>query len=92
MRIAVKIVRVDRHSGATLSEMGELSVHHDARGIHVKMTKGGETGFEGFTISPGHQLHVHEWCACVGTRFEYDRVTVPKEEMERAYREAGVIE
>lgn len=92
MLISVRTIRIDRFSGETYEATSELSIRKDEKGIHVHMTKGGETGFEGFTIHPSHKLQVHEWCACMGRRSEYDTVTVPQEEMERAYREAGIID
>jgi len=91
MLIPVKLIRIDSCSGETYEAAGELSIHKDEKGIHVCMTKGGATGFESFTVHPSHELRVHEWCACMGRPSEYDKVTVPKEEMERAYREAGII-
>lgn len=91
MLISVKILRTDRFSGEPYAETGELSIRKDEKGIHVYMTKGGETGFESFSIHPNHELRVNDWYACVGRRSEYDTVLVPKEEMERAYHEAGVI-
>jgi hypothetical protein len=91
VRIPVRLIRVHRFKGTTSESMGELSIRRDKDGVHVLMTKGGETGFESFTISSNREVHPHEWCACFGREGEYDRVTVPKEEMERAYREAGII-
>lgn len=92
MLILVRTVRTDRFTGETYEAKGELSIHRDEQGIHVFMTKGGETGFESFTIHPSRKVHVHEWCACVGRRGEYDTVIVPEEEMERTYREAGIVD
>lgn len=92
MLISVKLVRIDKFSGKTYEATGELSIRKDEKGVHVNMTKGGETGFENFTVHPSHELRMHDWCACMGRRSEYDTVTVSREEMERAYREAGVID
>jgi hypothetical protein len=91
MLIPVKLLCVDRFSGETYEAKGELSIHKDDKGIHVQMTKGGETGFENFSVHPSHRLQIHDWCACMGRCNEYNKVTVPKEEMERAYLKAGVI-
>jgi hypothetical protein len=55
MLISVKTLRTDRFSGETYEASGELSIHKDEKGIHVYMTKGGETGFESFTIHPSTQ-------------------------------------
>ncbi|WP_169805896.1 hypothetical protein [Azohydromonas lata] len=70
---------------------GELLIRQDEKGIFVALVSGGQTGFENFLIRKGDPIEAHEWCACIGRKFEYDRVVVPKEEMERAYREAGII-
>lgn len=91
MLISVKTIRTNSCSGEIYEETGELLIRKDEKGIHVYMTKGGVTGFESFTVHPSHELWVNDWCACMGRASEYDTVTVPKEEMERAYREAGVI-
>ncbi|NMG15756.1 hypothetical protein [Aromatoleum bremense] len=92
MLIQVKLIRVDRFSGKTCEGVGELSIRKDEKGVYVYMTKGGETGFESFSLTPRQKVTLHDWCACMGRRGEYDTVTVPKDEMERAYRAAGIIE
>ena len=91
MLIKVRVLRTDRFSNETYEAVGELSIQKNDKGIHVSMTKGGETGFENFTVSPSKSLIVNEWCACSGRKNEYDRVVVPKAEMERAYHEAGIL-
>lgn len=92
--ISVKTLIMDSDSwnGKQYEGTAELSIHKDSRGtIHVKMTKGGSTGFEGFSVFASHKLEISDWYACLGKRDEYNKVTVPKEEMERAYREAGIV-
>lgn len=88
--IPVKIIRTACHGGKPYEAEGELSIRKDKNTIYVVLTKGGATGFENLSF-PMNRFEVFEWCACLGRKGEYDKVVIPKEEMERAYREAGII-
>lgn len=88
--IPVKIIRASCSGGKPYEAEGELSIRKDKDTIHVALTKGGATGFERLSF-PLNRIEVFEWCACLGRKDEYDKVVVPKEEMERAYRESGII-
>ena len=96
MLVQIKTIRVDRYTREEYEADAELSIEKEDNGdIAVKMTRGGETGFESFTIARLHtELYgpkeVGNWTACSGRPGEYDKVTVLREEMERAYFEAGI--
>lgn len=75
----------------TVGADGELLILKDKNEVFVLLAKGGQTGFEYLSFSY-KDFEVSEWCACFGQKDNYAKVVVSKDEMARAYREAGVID
>jgi len=66
---------------ATLNFLG------DGKDYIVAVGKGCVTGFEFFNLKPNelHEIGESEWLACYGTKGEWDRLCIPKQEMKRLY-------
>ena len=47
---------------------------------------GGPTGFESFCVDDAKRFKMSEngWTACMGTKYVYDRLFIPADEMKRA--------
>ena len=48
---------------------------------------GGPTGYESFFIDDAKTFRLSEngWIACMGTKYVYDRLFIPAEEMKKAF-------
>lgn len=82
----LKCERTKLNSGETTIEYHRAIIQHSNSGVGWCIyLKPGVTGYESFLMSDWfYRIDKEEgWCACAGTPDSWDKLVVPKEEMER---------